>query len=114
MQQRNGGAIICLLNAETIKNQCSNERITLVRLLEEYGADIQYIQDAFTDAERKTAVEIVLIKVKLPEVKKRSFILDDLQKARTEREYTETENTYLAENDFLKAIVKQYEMEVEA
>lgn len=114
MQQRNGGAIVCLLNAETIKNQCTNDRITLVRLLEEYNADIQYMQEAFKDAERKTAVEIALIKVKLPEVEKHSFILDDLQKARTEREYTETESTYLAENDFLKTIVKQYEMEIEA
>lgn len=114
MQQRNGGAIVCLLNAETIKNQCTNDRITLVRLLEEYNADIQYMQEAFKDAERKTAVEIALIKVKLPEVEKHSFILDDLRKTRTEREYTETESTYLAENDFLKTIVKQYEMEIEA
>lgn len=114
MQQRNGGAIICLLNAETLKNQCTNDRITLVRLLEEYGADIQYIQDAFTDAERKTSVEIALVKVQLPAVEKQSFILDGLQKAREGREYTETESTYLAENDFLKAIVNQYKMEVEA
>lgn len=114
MQQRNGGAIVCLLNAETIKNQCTNDRITLVRLLEEYGADIQYIKDAFTDAERKTGIEIALIKVQLPAVEKHSFILDGLQKAREEREYTETESTYLAENDFLKSIVNQYKMEVEA
>lgn len=114
VQQRNGGAIVCLLNAETIKNQCTNDRITLARLLEEYNADIQYIQEAFTDAERKTSVDIALIKVQLPEVEKHSFILNDLQKAKTEREYTETESTYLAENDFLKTIVKQYEMEIEA
>ena len=63
MQKRNGGAIVCLLNAETLKNQCSNERITLARQLEEYNANIQYIQDAFIDAERKTGVEIALIKV---------------------------------------------------
>lgn len=67
MQKRNGGAVICILNAETLRNQCSNERITLAKELEEYGAEIKYIEDAFLDAERKTSVEIALIKVKLPE-----------------------------------------------
>ena len=76
MQQRNGGAVICILNAETLKNECNNERIMLNRMLEEYNADIQYIQDAFMDAERKTSVEIALIKVKLPEVKRDSFIFN--------------------------------------
>ncbi len=115
MQKRNGGAIVCLLNAETLKNQCSNERITLARLLEEYNADIQYIQDAFIDAERKTGVEIALIKVQLPKVQRESFILDNLQKAKEQREYEyTTNNTQVAENNFLKAIVEQYKMEVEA
>lgn len=115
MQQRNGGAVICLLNAETLKNECNNERIMLNRMLEEYNADIQYIQDAFMDAERKTSVEIALIKVKLPDVQRNSFIFDSLEKAKEQREYTyNTENTQLAENDFLKAIVEQYKMEIEA
>ena len=115
MQQRNGGAVICLLNAETLKNECNNERIMLNRMLEEYNADIQYIQDAFMDAERKTNVEIALIKVKLPDVQRDSFIFDSLEKAKEQREYTyNTENTQLAENDFLKVIVEQYKMEIEA
>lgn len=115
MQKRNGGAVVCLLNAETIKNQCNNERLTLVRFLEEYNADIQYIDNAFVDAERKTAVEIALIKVQLPAVQRESFILDNLQKAKEQREYEyETDNTQVAENNFLKAIVEQYKMEVEA
>lgn len=115
MQGRNGGAIICLLNAETLKNQCTNERITLNRLLEEYGAKVQYIQDAFIDAERKTSVEIALIKVQLPKVKRESFIFDSLKKASEQREYEYTvNNTQVAESNFLKAIVEQYKMEVEA
>lgn len=115
MQQRNGGAVICLLNAETIRNRCTNERIELKRLLDEYNADIQSIQDVFVDAERKTGVEIALIKVKLPDVARESFILDGLRKAKEEREYTAyTEYTQLAENDFLKAVVEQYKMEVQA
>lgn len=114
MQQRNGGAIVCLLNAETLKNPCTNERLDLQRKLTEYNAKIEFIQDAFIYAERKTAVEIALIKVQLPEVQKQSFILDGLQKAKQVREAEETENTQLIDSDFFKAIVNQYQLEVEA
>lgn len=115
MQKRNGGAIVCLLNAETLKNQCSNDRITLVRLLTEYNANIEYLQDSFIDAERKTNVEIALIKVQLPKIQRESFIFDGLKKAEEQKEeYTYTEDTQLAENDLYKSIVKQYELEVKA
>lgn len=115
MQSRNGGAIVCLLNAETLKNQCTNARLLLARKLEEYNAKIEYIQDAFMDAERKTGVEIALIKVQLPEVQKHSFIFDGLKKAQEEREpNTYTNDGQLVENNFLEAIVNQYKMEVEA
>lgn len=114
MQQRNGGAIVCLLNAETLKNPCTNEKLDLQRKLIEYNAKIEFIQDAFIYAERKTAVEIALIKVQLPEVQKQSFILDGLQKAKQVREAEETESTQLIDSDFFKAIVNQYNMEVEA
>lgn len=115
MQQRNGGAVVCLLNAETLKNPCTNERLDLQRKLTEYNAKVEFIQDAFLDAERKTAVEIALVKVQLPEVQRQSFILDGLQKAQQQREIEEsTENTQLVDSDFFKAIVNQYNLEVEA
>ena len=115
MQQRNGGAIVCLLNAETLKNPCTNDRQYLQRKLTEYNAKVEFIQDAFMDAERKTAVEIALIKVQLPEVQRQSFILDGLQKAQQQREIeAETESTQLIDSDFFKAIVNQYNLEVEA
>lgn len=116
MQERNGGAIICLLNAETLKNPCNNERIVLKRKLEECNAKIEYIQNAFIDAERKTAVEIALVKVQLPEVHRESFILEGLRKAQKLKEIDESENTstQLINSDFFKAIVNQYKMEVEA
>lgn len=115
MQSRNGGAIVCLLNAETLKNTCTNDRLLLARKLEECHAKIEYIQDAFMDAERKTGVEIALIKVQLPEVQKHSFIFDRLRKAQKEKESnTYSNNGQLVENNFLESIVNQYKMEVEA
>jgi len=114
MQERNGGSIICLLNAETLKNDYTNDRKTLNRKLEEYNATIEYLQESFIDAERSTSVEIALIKVKLPEVKRESFIVNGLKKANEQREYTEPKQTSIVENDFLKAIVNQYNLEVNA
>lgn len=114
MQERNGGAIVCLLNAETLKNPYSNERMVLQRKLTECNAQVDFIQDAFKDAERKTSVEVALIKVQLPKVERASFILDGLKKAQEQKEVKEIESTYLVDRDFFKAIVNQYKMEVEA
>lgn len=114
MQERNGGAVVCLLNAETLKNPCTNDRQYLQRKLTEYNAKIEFIQNAFLDAERKTAVEIALVKVQLPEVQRESFILEGLRKAQEQREIEAEESTQLIDSDFFKAIVKQYQLEVEA
>jgi hypothetical protein len=114
MQERNGGAIICLLNAETLKNDYTNDRKLLNRKLSEYSATIEYLQESFIGAERSTSVEVALIKVKLPEVKRDSFILDGLRKAQEQREIEETEQTAIVENDFFKSIIDQYQLEVEA
>ena len=45
--QQNGGQVVCLLNAETIRNPYSNTRKDLVRKLKEYDASIEYVQNAF-------------------------------------------------------------------
>ena len=59
------GQVIFLLNAETLRNPHTNNRRELVRRLEEMGAEIEYIPDAFRSAERKTAVEVALINVQV-------------------------------------------------
>lgn len=61
------GQIICLLNAETIKNPCTSNRQLLLRKLEELGAEIEYHQDAFmtADTERKTSVEVALVNIQI-------------------------------------------------
>ena len=65
MQERFGGDIVCLLNAETIKNPYSNARQELIKLIEKYDGEIEYIQNAFSDAERKTDVEVALITIRV-------------------------------------------------
>ena len=57
------GQIIFLLNAETIKNPHTNLRKELVKRLNELEAEVEYIEGAFEDAERKTKVEIALVDI---------------------------------------------------
>lgn len=64
--QQSGGQIICLLNAETLRNPYTAERKRLASLLEQYDAEIEYIEDAFTDAERRAVVDTALINIQIP------------------------------------------------
>jgi len=60
-----GGQIVCLLNAETIKNPFSNSRKTLLTKLNQLSATIEYIPRAFWNAERKTDVEVALVYINI-------------------------------------------------
>lgn len=115
--QEHGGGIICLLNAETLLNPYTAERKVLLQRLDELQAEIEYVKDAFLDAERKTAVEIAIVKVIIPQKERASYIYEETLKKARDLEYKEKEygeSTELVENDFIKAIVKQYNIEVEA
>lgn len=59
------GQIVCLLNAETLKNPCTRLREDLVKKLEALDADIEYLQGAFQSAERKTDVEVALVYIRV-------------------------------------------------
>lgn len=48
-----GSKIRCLLNAETVRNPYSAQRQLLQQYLEEYGAEVEILADAFKDAERR-------------------------------------------------------------
>lgn len=110
--QKNGGAIVCLLNSETIKNPYSNIRKDLVGQLEKLNAEIIYIPDAFTDAERKTGVEIALIKVLIPKKEEESIIVDTLKQEEVHAQESEDYSNKLINADFIKGIVEQYNFEV--
>jgi len=112
--QESGGQLVCLLNAETLRNPYSNTRKDLLQRLEKYNADIEYIEDAFISADRKTNVEVALIKVQIEKPEQSSIILDNLKK----QEIHKTESIHNSNNiisaDFIKGIVEQYNFEVKA
>ena len=112
--QEDGGNIICILNAETLKNPYSITRQALALRLEDLHADISYMQNEFVSAERKTSVEIAVVKVSIPKKERDSRIFSELKESKQMSEQNSTEQTSLAENDYIKAAVKQFELETEA
>lgn len=115
--QEKGGKIVCLLNSETIKNTCTNTRKDLFRKLQEYNAKIEFIPNAFIDAERKTGVEVALIKVNIPKQEQPSYFYEQLKQEQQKYKETRTENyeqRQLVKNDFIESIIDQYNLEVKA
>lgn len=62
--------VFIVLNKETLNNAYSTKRQELLRKLDVLGADIEYVSEGFTEADRKTDVEVALIRaVVIPEDK---------------------------------------------
>ena len=57
---------------------------------------------------------MALVKVQFPKKERRSSIIDRLQREKTVKETVAPNTNQLVENDFIKAIVDQYKLEVEA
>ncbi|AOV18807.1 hypothetical protein BJI67_16340 (plasmid) [Acidihalobacter aeolianus] len=78
--------IVALLNVETINNPCTQERLRLVKLIEQHGRIVKHVPNAFEDAERKAAVDCVIIHLhKQPEDKGADIlgnVIGDLKKER--------------------------------
>lgn len=111
--QKRGGSIVCLLNAETIKNPYTPTRKHLVSLLEKYGAKIQYVSNAFTSAERSTDVEVAIIRVSIEQKEEESEFYNRFKEAEEVEEF-DVEATELEVTDYIKAAVARYNVEVKA
>ena len=111
--QENGGHVVCILNAETLRNPYTNERKLLLHKLDDLDAKITYRTGAFSYADRRTNVEIAVIDAVVPATQKESHIFEKLKK----KEYAEAgyeENTEVAPSDYLEAAVLSFNLEVQA
>lgn len=106
---RDGGNLICLVNAETIKNPYTNLRKECIKILEKHDASIEYLQDQFITAERKTGVEVALIKLSI-EDKKSTIILEKLKEAKN-IEIDDTFNTQIVDKNPIKSLVQRFDFE---
>lgn len=106
--------LVFLLNAETIKNPYSNTRKQLIRKLEELNAEIEFIENAFVDAERKTNVETALVNINIEKIIHTSIIENNLKQEESHKIKEDHKNTNLIESDFIRGIVQQYNYEIKA
>lgn len=60
-----GGQVVCILNAETVKNPHTAKRKLLAHIISQHGT-VDFIGAAFTDAERRTSVDCALIHLRKP------------------------------------------------
>lgn len=72
--------IVCILNAETIKNPYTKNRKLLLQEIKKWGGSIEYHQEAFKQAERKTNVEIAIVRLHV-----------DRQETKFDFEFSDTE-----------------------
>ena len=113
--EKTGSKIICLLNAETIKNPYSNKRKLLVNTLEKHNAEIEYVQDAFKNAERKTGVEVAIIRVEIPApFRGKSRIWEELEQNDIDIDETISTSEIVSADDPLRMAVKLYRQELQA
>ena len=111
--QKDGGSICCLLNAETFRNPYTSTRKALVEKLRFYNAEIEYIEHAFSHAERATDVEVALIKVFIPEKERNSEFFERMVKAENVEDY-DFEATDLDVTDFIKSKINLFRVESQA
>ena len=107
---RTGGQIVCILNAETLKNPYSVIRQDLVNRLDELHADIEYLADQFVNSEHKTDVEIALIYIDIPKVE---YDYDMFTKMKRAQEYKPKYDSMLSDyqlatDDLIANVLKQY------
>ena len=114
MQEQSGGQIVCLLNAETLKNAYTNRRKVLMQKLSKYDAQIEYIKDGFKKAERKTDTTIALIYIDIPRSDSHSEIYERMEKAPRQRMEEHGESYEVAPNDKVEALIRSYEIETAA
>jgi hypothetical protein len=112
--QQEGGKIVCLLNAETLKNPYTNTRKDLVRQLEKYNAEVEYLENAFSEAERKTNVETALIYINIPKIDHNSLVVESLKQDESHKIKDVHQCQALINSDFITGIVEQYNYEVKA
>ena len=113
--QRDGGSIVCLLNADTLRNPYSDMRVILCQRLKQLNAEITYVEDAFSDAERTARVDVAIVRVTIPQAKYESDIWERMRKAQDEEVHIpDPDIKALVSGDYIEQAIQLYKTEVAA
>ncbi len=115
--QRGGGMVICLLNAETIRNPYTATRQLLKRQLDELGATVEFVESAFSrGTERRASVDVAIIKVNVPipaETEESTF-WERMKQAQEAETVQDAEIHDLVAGDYIERAIQYYNTEVAA
>ena len=115
MQEKHGGSIICLLNAETIRNPYTSSRARLAGKLKDLKAQIEIVDDAFSNAERAADVDVAIIRIHIePPSPDESDIWERMKKAVAEDDIPDPELHALITGDYIDQAITLYRTEVAA
>lgn len=110
---RYGGIIACILNAESIRNPYSYKRQELIKILNKYRANVRFVENGFSDAERKTDVSVALITFEIPAIELDSTIMEEMRKAPTYKSSRVTSDVAdLVQYSAIEGLVNSYNFEV--
>lgn len=113
LQERYGGQICCLLNADTIRNPYTRRRQELLNKLSWYGAEFDYVKNGFRKAERVSDVETVIVYLTVPAPESHSNIVEELKKApQYSGEYAPT--ALMEKGDMVHELIQLYNFEADA
>lgn len=103
-----GGELVCILNAETIKNPFTNERKDLIRQLQsQENYQVEFVQSAFAD----TNVEVALIYVKKKPAAVRCATFDNFKKTVVAEREQDNSNALIRHGE-IAALIDLYRAEV--
>ena len=115
--QRKGGMVICLLNAETIRNPYTATRQLLKRQLDELDATVEFVENAFSrGTERRASVDVAIIKVTIPipaETEESTF-WERMKQAQEAETVQDAEIHDLVAGDYIERAIQYYNTEVAA
>ena len=104
-----GGDVVCLLNAETIRNPFSEERKRLAFVIEHNGS-VEFLGPVFKDSERPTDVEIALVRLHKERPADSGIRFEAKEGAEERPEFHKVETaTDLMKPDLVGALIRQYE-----
>lgn len=106
----NGGEIACVLNAETLLNPYTKARAALVKELRKVNADIRYLKNGFSKAERSTDVEVALVNVHIPASFVDPTLFENLKKAEQNDENVVYEKDEIAPANNVDRLIREYDL----
>ena len=115
---KDGGEVYCILNAETVRNPYTEKRKLVSRIIDQYGTTEFYDGEFMTtETERKTAVDIVIVRVKKPEaVEPNEFSFSDTLHEAPIKDLAiltdddKSQESGLQRSNIVEALVRSYEM----